>query len=229
MGDEIIRLDQISYSYRNNKTRKNILSECNLSVNAGESIAVLGESGAGKSTILGILGGLLKPSAGQYTFKKNILETDNTRAMADFRYQHTGYVFQNYCLLPQLSLIENVLLAAQVNGKSGAESRENAAKTLDNVGLQSLYDRKPNQISGGQAQRVAIARALLRKPEILLADEPTGNLDDETAASIISLLLEHTEKGGILILVTHSESIANKMQRKLKIRDGKINEIHKNG
>lgn len=222
MKDELIRLVDLSYRYNNGRASDNVLDNCGLSVSAGQSVAIVGPSGSGKSTILGILGGLLRPFAGDYHFKGQLLRLESASAMASFRQRHTGYVFQSFCLLPQLSLLDNVLLSAKVAGATGAKWRGRAMDLLDNVGLSSIAERKPSQVSGGQAQRVAVARALLRSPDILLADEPTGNLDADTSSAITSLLLQHTRAGGALITVTHDWDVARRMERVVEIRGAKL-------
>lgn len=221
MSSEVIGLQGIRYGYGGNAGSQ-VLAGCDLSVSAGESVAIVGQSGAGKSTVLGVLGGLLRPQGGQYRFRGRDMPLQDARGMAAYRREHTGYVFQNFCLLPQLSLLDNVLLPARVARLKGPQWRERGMQLLDRLGLAELHARRPNQISGGQAQRVAIARALLREPEILLADEPTGNLDSETAAAITAELLAHVSKGGVLVLVTHSWEAASRMQRVLELRDGQL-------
>lgn len=221
MSSEVIGLQGIRYGYGGNAGSQ-VLAGCDLSVSAGESVAIVGQSGAGKSTVLGVLGGLLRPQGGQYRFRGRDMPLQDARGMAAYRREHTGYVFQNFCLLPQLSLLDNVLLPARVARLKGPRWRERGMQLLDRLGLAELHARRPNQISGGQAQRVAIARALLREPEILLADEPTGNLDSETAAAITAELLAHVSKGGVLVLVTHSWEAASRMQRVLELRDGQL-------
>ncbi len=221
MASELIGLGAVRYAYAKSGQAP-VLDGCDLSVGAGESVAIVGQSGTGKSTVLGILGGLLRPEAGEYRFKGKTMPLHDAHAMATYRREHTGYVFQNFCLLPQLSLLDNVLLPARVAHLSGPRWRDRAIELLDRLGLDGMHSRRPNQISGGQAQRVAIARALLREPEILLADEPTGNLDAETAAAITDELLRHVESGGVLILVTHSWEAARRMQRVLELRGGQL-------
>lgn len=216
----LIELRGLTFSYRQRARETAVIRHCDLEVDEGESIAIVGTSGSGKSTLLGILGGILRPSSGSYRYRRDSLDTDDERRMAAFRRDHVGYVFQNFCLLPQLNLLDNVLLPISVSGLDHMQWHARGRDLLDRVGLGQLERRFPGEISGGQAQRVAIARALIRSPSLLLADEPTGNLDTETAASIIELLQACRDPGGSLILVTHSSEVARRMRRVVEMRDG---------
>jgi putative ABC transport system ATP-binding protein len=222
MGNELLSLRDIEYSYPRVKDEETVLRGCDLDIGSGDSVAIVGQSGVGKSTILGVLGGLLNPNGGTYIFNGERLPIGDSTAMARFRRIHVGYVFQNFCLLPQLTLLENILLAAHVAGLKGDAWHRRGMQLMSQLGLEGLHSRRPSEISGGQAQRVAIARAMLRDPALLLADEPTGNLDGESATAIIDLMLGHVSRGGALVVVTHSEEVALQMRRTLRLQDGRV-------
>lgn len=217
-----ISIRGVRFNYGEHGLGPDVISSCNFDIRPGESVAIVGESGSGKSTLLGILGGILKPASGTYAFEGTPLPVNDSGAMASFRRDNVGYVFQNFCLLPQLNLLENVLLPIKISRIRGSEWVGRATELLARLGLDGLERRYPNEISGGQAQRVAIARALIRSPRLLLADEPTGNLDAATASSIADTLVDGLDGGCSLVLVTHSKSIANRMQRIVEMKDGRL-------
>jgi lipoprotein-releasing system ATP-binding protein len=201
-----------------------ILSEVTLSLPRGSAIAVMGPSGSGKSTLLYILGALEPPSSGAV-----MLDSQNPfllaeRAQAAFRNRKIGFVFQDHCLLPQCSVLENVLVPTLVAPAGDHETC--ARKLLDRVGLSHRLNHLPGELSGGEKQRVAIARALIRDPLLVLCDEPTGNLDRDSAGMVASLLLElHRERAGILVVVTHSQELAMKMSQVYRLSDGRLHRI----
>jgi len=201
-----------------------ILRDITLILSAGESAAIMGPSGSGKSTLLNILGTLEPPSLGRVTLDGvNPFELPE-RDLARFRNRRVGFIFQEHHLLPQCTVLENVLLPT-LTEKRGAESDnlERARRLLDRVGLSDRLDHRPAELSGGERQRVAIARALVNRPTLLLADEPTGNLDRSTAATVATLLSEvHREEDAILIVVTHSEQLAQRFDRRWELNDGRI-------
>lgn len=200
-----------------------ILSEVELDVKAGEILAITGASGSGKSTLLGLLAGLDQPSSGDiFLFGQNLSELDED-ARARLRAGRVGFVFQSFQLLPALSALENILLPLELAGR--ADARERAAHWLERVGLTARATHTPRQLSGGEQQRIAIARAFATDPQILFADEPTGNLDAETGARIIELLFElNASAHTTLILVTHDDALASRCQRRLHLVAGHASE-----
>jgi len=200
-----------------------ILSEVELAVKAGETLAVTGASGSGKSTLLGLLAGLDQPTAGEIVLLGQRLNDLDEDARARLRAGRIGFVFQSFQLLPALSALENILLPLELGGR--ADARERAAHWLDRVGLAARAAHTPRQLSGGEQQRVAIARAFATDPEIVFADEPTGNLDADTGARIIDLLFElNASAHTTLILVTHDDALAARCQRRLHLVAGRAHE-----
>jgi lipoprotein-releasing system ATP-binding protein len=202
-----------------------VLDHVTLDLNRGENVAIIGPSGAGKSTLLQILGVLDTPTSGTVTLAgKNpfgLRETEQAR----FRNQHIGFIFQDHHLLPQWNVMENTLLPALAFGKPSAEQQQRARELLERVGLRDRMTHLPSQLSGGERERVAVARALLLQPTLVLADEPTGNLDADNANIVGELLLEvPKEQNAILIVVTHSLDLAQRMSRCVELRKGKLNE-----
>ena len=201
----------------------NVLRDVSLELSAGDSLAIVGPSGSGKSTLLQILGTLDHPSSGTVSINGlDPFELDE-HSLAQFRNQHVGFVFQDHHLLPQLSVLENVLIPALALGKTSTEQVTRAHELIKSVGLANRDDHLPSELSGGERERVAIARSLLMKPSLILADEPTGNLDRATAAAISELLLElqHASEA-ILIAVTHSDALANAMKESKELVDGQL-------
>jgi lipoprotein-releasing system ATP-binding protein len=200
-----------------------VLREASLAMDRGESAAILGPSGSGKSTLLSILGTLEFPSSGKYELAGVSPFTLNEPELARFRSRHIGFVFQEHHLLPQCTVIENVLVPLLADGAAATEDVARAEALLQRVGLAERMNHRPAQLSGGERQRAALARALLRNPTLLLADEPTGNLDRTTAATIIDLMLElQREHNAILIAVTHSPALAERLQRRYEIDAGRL-------
>jgi lipoprotein-releasing system ATP-binding protein len=199
-----------------------ILRDTNLSLGSGESAAIMGPSGSGKSTLLNILGALEPPTAGTVTLDGTDPFTLADRDLARFRNRRVGFVFQDHHLLPQCSALENVLLPTLAGGDA-APAADRAQRLLQRVGLADRMDHRPAELSGGERQRVAICRALINQPAVLLADEPTGNLDRTTSESIADLLLEiHREEDTILVVVTHSERLAGRFQHRWELNDGTL-------
>lgn len=198
-----------------------ILQDISFAIPHNQVVAVIGPSGSGKSTLLGLLAGLDRPTNGSIFIRGTDITSLHEREMAQFRRKHIGYVFQAFHLLPTLTALENVLLPLELQGHSGGLTR--AKDLLFSVGLEDRLDHYPVQLSGGEQQRVALARAFIGQPSILLADEPTGNLDSHTGERIIDLLLQlHKENGSTLVLVTHDSSLARHAQRTLTLRDGRL-------
>lgn len=209
--------------YSNGAKQLEVLKDVNLRVDRGEVLALLGPSGAGKSTLLHLLGGLDIPTAGEVSIGGKLIFSLSDTERARIRNEKIGFVFQFYHLLPEFDALENVLLPMLIMGKRGKAGREKAAELLSAVGLEDRMRHKPGQLSGGEQQRVAIARALANEPELLLCDEPTGNLDSGAGRNIIDLLWELNKKRKMtLIMVTHDAEIAKAARRVVQIRDGAI-------
>ena len=217
----MIRLQNLSMHYTLGDSRIDILREVSLSIAAGERVAIAGPSGTGKTSLLLLLAGLEKPAAGSVLFDGRALETLDRDQLADLRRDHMGIVFQSFHLVPSLSALDNAALPLEIAGRRDA--RERARAMLDRVGLGGRLDHYPGQLSGGEQQRVAIARALVHEPKLVLADEPTGNLDDRTGAAIGELLLHlNAESGTTLVLVTHDMRFAAQCDRVLCLSGGRL-------
>jgi len=198
-----------------------VLKGIDMQIGAGEVVAIVGASGAGKSTLLQILGTLSRPDAGELLIDGVQPFALSDRKLSQFRNSHIGFVFQSHNLLPEFTALENVMLPLMIGGKNLAEARRDAAPMLEMVGLGARAEHKPSQLSGGESQRVAVARALVCRPAILLADEPTGNLDSATKEDIYSLLFSMRDQlGQTMIIVTHDETFATRCDRALHICDG---------
>ena len=205
-----------------------VLNDVSLSMNSGESAAILGPSGSGKSTLLHIIGSLEPPTAGQVVLGDTELFGLDERQMAQFRNQSIGFIFQDHHLLPELSLLENVMIPALAEGELSAADREWAIELIERVGLTDRQSHRPGELSGGERGRAAIARALMQRPAILLADEPTGNLDHKTAAMVLDVLLQlQAQEQTMLIVVTHSLTVAAKMGSQFELVDGCLVDANK--
>jgi len=198
------------------------LKGVSLSVKEGELLGITGPSGSGKSTLLHILGCLLKPTSGRYTLMGRPVESLNEYQLAALRNRNFGFVFQAFNLLPRLSALDNVQLPLVYNATPPWRRREMAREALEQVGLSQRAHHRPGELSGGEQQRVAIARALVANPSVILADEPTGNLDSESGKSVLETLLALNEKGKTVIIVTHEQAIVERMPRIVKLRDGLV-------
>jgi putative ABC transport system ATP-binding protein len=218
----LIRLEAVSRSYRMSGETVHALREVSLQIERGEYVAIMGPSGSGKSTLMNILGCLDTPTAGAYHLNGADVSNMDDNRLAEVRNREIGFVFQTFNLLARSSALHNVELPLVYAGVPMATRREQALAAVAHVGLSDRVHHKPNELSGGQRQRVAIARALVNNPSILLADEPTGNLDTRTGEEIMSLFGELSRKGHTIILVTHEEDIARHARRILRIRDGRI-------
>jgi len=219
----IIELQDICKIYGDGANDLPVLQDVTLQIKRGEMCAVMGASGSGKSTLLNILGLLDCPSSGGYRLEGIDVQNARTDILADLRNHKIGFVFQSFNLLPRLSALDNVAHPLLYRGIGKAERRKRAEIELARVGLRERLHHRPNELSGGQRQRVAIARALVGDPSLILADEPTGNLDSTSAIEIMSLLKEMNKTLGVtLVVVTHDQSIADRCQRCISVRDGKV-------
>lgn len=204
------------------------LKSVTLDIHKGEFVALMGPSGSGKSTLMNILGCLDTPNKGDYILNGTNVSHMSDNELAEVRNQEIGFVFQTFNLLPRSTSLDNVALPLIYSGANKKEREERAHKALENVGLGNRVTHKPNELSGGQRQRVAVARALINNPSIILADEPTGNLDTKTSIEIMGLLEEIHSKGNTIILVTHEEDIAQHAHRIVRMRDGLIEKDYQN-
>lgn len=220
--DPLITLLDIGRKYVIGAETIHALKSVSLTIEKGEFVALMGPSGSGKSTLMNILGCLDTPTKGTYILNGNQVSEMSDSELAEIRNKEIGFVFQTFNLLPRSSSLENVALPLVYAGVGRAQREDRAQKTLESVGLGNRVHHKPNELSGGQRQRVAVARALVNNPSIILADEPTGNLDTKTSVEIMGLLEEIHSKGNTIILVTHEEDIAQHAHRIVRMRDGLI-------
>lgn len=218
----IINIEHISKVYQVGTEEVRALSDISISIDKNEYVAIMGPSGSGKSTLMNVLGCLDTPTAGKYEFNKNNVSEMNDNDLAKIRNKEIGFVFQTFNLLPRSDAFHNVELPLIYAGVSKAERRSRAKQALIDVGLENRMHHKPNELSGGQRQRVAVARALVTNPSIILADEPTGNLDSKTGEEIMLLFNEIHGKGNTIILVTHEEYIAEHAARIVRLKDGLV-------
>ena len=217
----ILEVSQLSKVYKNGNREIHVLSDINFSVEEGGSIAIVGPSGSGKTTLLGLCAGLDRPSTGSITLNSILLDHLSEDEFAQIRNQYVGFIFQNFQLIQTLTAMENVMIPLELRGVKKA--RQLAIELLERVGLKERITHYPSQLSGGEQQRVAIARAFSNEPKILFADEPTGNLDEETGQSVEDLLFEiNQEKGTTLVLVTHDLELAEKTHQIIQLKGGHI-------
>ena len=224
----VIRTEGISKIYRMGSETINALQSITIDINRGEYVAFMGPSGSGKSTLMNIIGCLDSPTSGQYILNEKDVSDLTENELAEIRNKEIGFVFQTFNLLPRASSLENVALPLIYAGVNKSEREERAQRTLENVGLGDRSGHKPNELSGGQRQRVAIARALINNPSIILADEPTGNLDSKTSHDIMDLFQELHNRGNTIIMVTHEDDIAHCAHRIVRLRDGLVESDHPN-
>jgi putative ABC transport system ATP-binding protein len=218
----IIRMEEIRKVYDTGKVRVEALKGIDLIVTRGEFVAVVGPSGSGKSTLMNLIGCLDTPTDGRYFLAGERVAGLSRDQLADVRNRRVGFVFQSFNLLPQISSLENVEMPLLFGGVPPKKRKERAAEMLSKVGLADRMDHKPTELSGGQMQRVAIARAMAMNPDILLADEPTGNLDSTSGGDIMSVFSDLWRQGSTLIVITHDATLARRASRVVEIQDGKI-------
>ncbi|MEZ9513204.1 ABC transporter ATP-binding protein [Vibrio splendidus] len=224
MHTSIIKAEAISKTVSTNQEHLTILEHVDIDIREGETVAIVGTSGAGKSTLMTLLAGLDVPTSGEISLLGQPLSHLDDEARAKIRSESVGFVFQSFLLIPSLSALQNVTLPCLLKGED--EDIQRATALLESVGLKDRLDHLPSQLSGGEQQRVALARAFMIKPKILFADEPTGNLDQQTAAKIVELLFElNSSHGTTLVLVTHDPKLAQRCQRTLKMHVGHIEEV----
>jgi putative ABC transport system ATP-binding protein len=221
---EMIRMRQIRKVYSTGRVEVEALRGLDLDIPRNEYVAIIGPSGSGKSTLMNIIGCLDTPSSGEYVLSGETVGGLDRNRLAEIRNRHIGFVFQNFNLLPYASALENVELPLLFAGIAAKERRERAAAMLERVELQDRMDHKPTELSGGQMQRVAIARALVNEPAIILADEPTGNLDSGSGKGIVGLFGELHAGGQTIVMITHDAAVAKLARRVVQIRDGQITE-----
>lgn len=222
MAEEIISLSKIAKHYKVGTEIVKALRTISLTIYKNEYVALMGPSGSGKSTLMNILGCLDTPTSGQYILNKHDVSKLDDNNLAEIRNKEIGFVFQTFNLLPRSTALENVMLPLIYAGMNKANRIEKAEKTLADVRLSDRITHKPNELSGGQRQRVAVARALVNDPSIILADEPTGNLDSRTSIEIMGLFEEIHKKGNTIIVVTHEEDIARHAHRIIRLIDGEV-------
>ncbi len=222
MAEEIISLSNIAKHYKVGTEIVKALRTISLTIYRNEYVALMGPSGSGKSTLMNILGCLDTPTSGTYILNKKDVSKQDDNSLAEVRNKEIGFVFQTFNLLPRSTALENVMLPLIYAGMNKADRIEKGVKTLADVKLADRMTHKPNELSGGQRQRVAVARALVNDPSIILADEPTGNLDSKTSVEIMGLFEEIHKKGNTIIVVTHEEDIARHAHRIIRLIDGEI-------
>ena len=220
--NRIIELSKIVKNYKVGTIIVRALRSISLNIDKNEYVAVMGPSGSGKSTLMNLIGCLDTPTSGKYILNNNDVSQLDDNQLADIRNNEIGFVFQTFNLLPRYTALENVMLPLIYAGFSKADRLERAKEVLESVSLTDRMAHKPNELSGGQRQRVAVARALVNHPSIILADEPTGNLDSKTSVDIMNLFDEIHELGNTIIVVTHEEEIASRARRVVKLRDGEV-------
>ena len=217
----LLKLKKVNLKYQTGKENINILKNINLNIKKKETVSVVGESGSGKTSLIMLIGGLEKPNSGKIIFQDQEITALSEDKVSEIRKKNIGIIFQSFYLIPNYTAVENVALTLELNNFKNPEIE--AKNLLDRFNLKHRLNNLPSQLSGGEQQRVAIARAIAMKPELILADEPTGNLDTENSIMIANILFAYVkEEGSSLIMVTHDPKLANKARKKIKIKDGKI-------
>lgn len=219
--DLLLKVIDIRKSFQDNKRRIDVLKGINLDVHSGETVSITGVSGSGKTTLLQIIGSLDRPTSGDALFRDESIFSKSPDELSTFRNANVGFVFQSHHLLIEFDLMENVMFPAIISGMDKKQASQKAEELLTDVGLADKISNKPSELSGGEQQKVAVARALIMSPPLVLADEPTGNLDSHSGEVIMDLLLQFNKtKGVTIIIVTHNESFANMMSKRYRISDG---------
>jgi ABC-type lipoprotein export system ATPase subunit len=218
----LIALDAICKSFPMGEREVEVLHDVDLEIAPGEFVAIMGASGSGKTTCLEIIGAISRPTGGAYRFEGSAIQDCDDDALAGLRARRLGFVFQTFNLMPRMSAVRNAALPLLYGGVKRGERERRATRLLERVGLGHRLHHRPTQLSGGERQRVAIARALVNDPRVILADEPTGNLDESTGAEILSLFAELNREGRTLVVVTHSEKVAARAGRVIRLRDGQV-------
>ena len=219
-NDHLIEIQDLGREYMAGDTMVSAIKEMSFFIDDGEFVSIVGQSGAGKSTLLSALGGLNRPTRGNVWVDTLDLYGLTSEQRADFRSEYVGFVFQSFQLIPYLTAMENVKIPLSIAGVKNDNQADMATAALDKVGLQDKKDRLPDQLSGGEQERVAIARAIVNRPPIVLADEPTGNLDSQTADGVIALLKQLSREGQTVIMVTHNKKLCQHTDRTVHVRDG---------
>ena len=218
----ILKLENVSKIYRMDGVSVKALDSVSLAIREGEFVSIIGPSGSGKSTLMHIVGCLDTPTSGKVLLDDQEISQMTERQLAQVRNKKIGFVFQQFNLLPRTSALDNVILPLLYNGTPSCQVSKKAVEVLRKVGVGERLDHHPNQLSGGQQQRVAIARALITDPSIILADEPTGNLDSKSGVEVMEIFKKLHQQGRTIVLVTHDDDIANKAQRIIRLKDGKV-------
>lgn len=226
INDAVIRAEGLAKTYAEGKMHTPVFDDLELSVSRGETVAIIGASGAGKSTLLHLLGGLDVPTAGEVYVAGQRMSALSDAARGALRNRNLGFIYQFHHLLPEFSALENVMMPVLLGGGEIADARARALELLQSVGLGHRLEHKPGEMSGGERQRAAVARALVNQPACVLGDEPTGNLDDRTAAAVFGQMLElNRARATSLVLVTHDRSLARKLDRVLELREGRLHSL----
>lgn len=226
INDAVIRAEGLAKTYAEGKMHTPVFDGLELSVSRGETVAIIGASGAGKSTLLHLLGGLDVPTAGEVYVAGQRMSALSDAARGALRNRNLGFIYQFHHLLPEFSALENVMMPVLLGGGDIADARARALELLQSVGLGHRLEHKPGEMSGGERQRAAVARALVNQPACVLGDEPTGNLDDRTAAAVFGQMLElNRARATSLVLVTHDRSLARKLDRVLELREGRLHSL----
>lgn len=220
--DHLIELHSLNKTYASGDARVTAIDEISFAIDDGEFVTIMGQSGSGKSTLLSILGAMNRPTRGKVLVDSLDLYALSNEQRADFRSEYMGFIFQSFQLVPYLTVLENVTLPMAITGRKKRVKEEMAMTVIERVGLKEKALRLPDQLSGGEQERVAIARAIVNKPPIILADEPTGNLDSATAGGIMELLTDLNREGHTIIMVTHNSEMEKYASRTIRVRDGRL-------